>query len=89
MNQSLIGRDYDGAIPCDYSVLDPGERRADGDWVHYPYRDPRLPQTDGDPDHPRVRDNGNCNIGHDVRKYDNSRFDADERAALLEYLKTL
>lgn len=80
---------YAGAIPCDYAVLDEGERRADGDWVHYGYRDPRLPRTDGDPKHPRVRDNGNCNIGHDIRKFDNAHFDAEERADLLEYLKTL
>jgi len=81
--------DYSKAIPCSYEVLDEGERRPDGEWVHYPYRDPRLPGTDGDVHDPKVRDNGNCNVGHDIRKYDGSAFSDEERSALVEYLKTL
>ncbi|MEE4277884.1 MAG: di-heme-cytochrome C peroxidase [Halieaceae bacterium] len=78
----------EGAPACNYEVLDPGERAADGRWLRYPYRDPRFPDTDAG-FYPQVRDNGNCNIGHDVRHVDGSAFDHGERSALVEYLKTL
>lgn len=75
-------------LACNYEVLDPGSRASDGRWLHYPYRDPRLPGTDGG-HYPEVRDNGNCNVGHDIRKLDDRPFNARERRQLLEYLKTL
>ena len=73
---------------CGATNPDPGRRADTGEWLHYPFRDPRFPDTDGGP-YPEVRDTGNCNIGHDIRHVSGKPFSSTERAAMVEYLKTL